>query len=480
MLAGARRQAVEQGVTVPLVRGIAEALPFPDQTFDRVLCDAAIDHLADPEHGIREMARVTAPDGRVVLTFVNYGGLSVRASRLVYRLGRAVGLMPPERATRQFWDSPVPIEHTFEGTLTNVQAMCRPYLELERAHGIFSGWGLPGWGRLLERQPSLREILPRLDRWAHDRPRHADCIVSVWRPRPQREWPIDEYHVRSTNPVYQRLLARERAYWGDARFAEFFRVQQPVATRIRHQAQTGDPARSWIADLAARGPFHRAAALGGDEEECETAWLEAGGSERLDVYDLSPDVLARVRGRLGPLADRVRLIESDLNFVTLPEGAYDCIWSSGALHCLVNLEHVFTQVERALRPGGLFAFTAFVGEPRLRYTPARLRKVNALLATVPARFRHTDEIVPPDAELALSPFKATRSRDILPLARARFDVVHEGLGARTCPLFLLIDLEGMARDAPALLARLLEAEETAGADPDLPPCLAYVVLRKRG
>ena len=29
----------------------------------------------------------------------NYAGLSVRASRLVYRLGRAVGLMPPESAT---------------------------------------------------------------------------------------------------------------------------------------------------------------------------------------------------------------------------------------------------------------------------------------------------------------------------------------------------------------------------------------------
>ena len=110
---------------------------------------------------------------------------------------------------------------------------------------------------MLERQPSLRQILPRLDRWAHDRPRHADCIVSVWRPRPQREWPIDEYHVRSTNPVYQRLLARERAYWGNTRFAEFFRVRQPVATRMRNRGQTGDPERSWIADLAARGPFRR-------------------------------------------------------------------------------------------------------------------------------------------------------------------------------------------------------------------------------
>ena len=481
MLAGARRRMAEQGVAVGLIRGIAETLPFSDQTFDRVLCDSALDHLADPEQGIREMARVAAAGGRVVLTFVNYGGLTVRGSRLVYRIGRALRLIPPEATAHQFWDSPVPSEHSFECTMANVHAMCHPYLELDRVHGISLGWRFPGWGGLLARLPWLRGSLPPLlDRVARARPRQADFVVSVWRPRPRSAWPADEYHVRPTNPVYHRLLARERSYWGGARAIEFRGTNHPVVAGIRNRALTGNPDRSWIQDLAARGPFRDVAVLGCDDEDWESPWFAAGGSEGLDVYDVSPDVLANVRSRLGPLAPRARLVERDLNFAELPQDGYDCIWSGGALHCLINLEHVFTQVDRALRPGGVFAFTAFVGDTRLQYTPARLEKVNALLATVPSRFRRVDEIVAPDPTWMLSPFQANRSRDILPLARARFDVLREALGARTFPLFLMLDLAGIVREEPALLARLLEAEDAAARDPDLQPSLAYLVLRKRG
>src|SRR5262245_9639209 len=109
MLDRARERMTLHGTAVTLIRGIAETLPFPDHVFDRVLCDSALDHLADPERGIREMARVSTPDGRVVLTFVNYGGITVRASRLVYRIGRALALLPPETKNQKlFWDSPVP------------------------------------------------------------------------------------------------------------------------------------------------------------------------------------------------------------------------------------------------------------------------------------------------------------------------------------------------------------------------------------
>src|SRR5436309_9190858 len=144
MLVAARRNVAQYSVRVGLIRGIAETLPFGDAMFDRVLCDSALDHLADPERGIREMARVTKPDGRVVLTFVNYGGLTVRASRTLYRVGRAVGLVAAESATTKLcWDGPVPVEHTLECTLANVRAVCRPYLELDRAYGLSLGWSCP-------------------------------------------------------------------------------------------------------------------------------------------------------------------------------------------------------------------------------------------------------------------------------------------------------------------------------------------------
>ena len=79
----------------------------------------------------------------------------------------------------------------------------------------------------------------------------------------------------------------------------------------------------------------------------------------------------------------------------------------------------------------------------------------------------------------LSPFCAVRSDEILEVARARFDVVHEGRAGALFPLFLLLDLPALEREEPALLGRLLRAEEEALADPRLRACGAYAVLRKR-
>jgi SAM-dependent methyltransferase len=480
MLSRARERMAEHGATVTLIRGIAETLPFPDHAFDRVLCDSALDHLADPERGICEMARVTRPDGRVVLTFVNYGGVTVRLSRLLYRMGRGLRLLPPEAENEKlFWDSPVPYEHNFECTVANVSDMCRSYLELDSAYGISIGWMLPGWGPLLERFPRLRDLMPRLDRIAHRHPALADFVVSVWRPRPRALWPVDDYRVRPNNPVYQRLLPREAAFWEKANYETFFAGAHDVTTRDRNLAYTGNAERTWIEDLAARGPFRSVAVLGCDGGQAETEWLRAGGSERLDVYELSSGVIAKVRARLGPLAAGVRFVPTDLNFVELPAGAYDLIWSSDCLHSITNLEHLYAQVARALRPGGLFAFQSYIGEPRLQYDASRLARVNAVLRTVPARFRHVETVVPPDVAWNMSPFQAIRSHDVLPLAHAHFTVVHEAHAGRLFPLSTMLDMRAIARDDPALLARLRQAEDDARTDPVMRPCSAYAVFCTR-
>jgi len=87
----------------------------PRTRFDRVLLDSAIDHLADPRLGIGEMTRVLKPDGRLVISFVNYESASMRLSRRLYGMARRLGVLPREK--RLFWHTPVPFEHTFECTI---------------------------------------------------------------------------------------------------------------------------------------------------------------------------------------------------------------------------------------------------------------------------------------------------------------------------------------------------------------------------
>ena len=50
------------------LRGPIEALPVDDGSFDVVLCAQVLEHADDPAAGVRELHRVTAPGGRVLLS----------------------------------------------------------------------------------------------------------------------------------------------------------------------------------------------------------------------------------------------------------------------------------------------------------------------------------------------------------------------------------------------------------------------------
>jgi len=176
---------------------------------------------------------------------------------------------------------------------------------------------------------------------------------------------------------------------------------------------------------------------------------------------------------------QLRLIETDLNFARLPPDAYDVIWSAGTLHHLYNLEHVLEEIDRALRPAGIFVVHDSVVERRHQYSERRIARVNALVSGMPARFRLEREPLAPVAPELLSPFCAVRSDDVLRLVRERFDILHERTTGYLAPLGHLLDLDAMEREAPELLARLRTAEAAGREDPGLRPWTAWLVCRRR-
>jgi ubiquinone/menaquinone biosynthesis C-methylase UbiE len=68
MIDVARAAAVTEGVSVEWRAGPAERLPFPDGSFDLVLCQFGLMFLTDRHAALLEMHRVLRPDGRAVLS----------------------------------------------------------------------------------------------------------------------------------------------------------------------------------------------------------------------------------------------------------------------------------------------------------------------------------------------------------------------------------------------------------------------------
>jgi ubiquinone/menaquinone biosynthesis C-methylase UbiE len=68
MLEAALKRAQARNVAVELHHGGAEQLPFPDASFDAVLCVQVLEYCADPATAVAEAMRVARPGGRLVLS----------------------------------------------------------------------------------------------------------------------------------------------------------------------------------------------------------------------------------------------------------------------------------------------------------------------------------------------------------------------------------------------------------------------------
>lgn len=82
MLARARRR-LKDGAR--LLQSRAEALPFPDGSFDVVVCTEVLEHTLDPVAVLRELLRVARSDARILVSIPSEVNID-RAKRWVQRL----------------------------------------------------------------------------------------------------------------------------------------------------------------------------------------------------------------------------------------------------------------------------------------------------------------------------------------------------------------------------------------------------------
>jgi ubiquinone/menaquinone biosynthesis C-methylase UbiE len=84
MLAQARHRAEESGRAVALREGDAQALPFPDGSFDTVVCTLSLCAIPNDQRAVAEMVRVLRPGGRLLL--LDHVAGSSRPVRAIQRL----------------------------------------------------------------------------------------------------------------------------------------------------------------------------------------------------------------------------------------------------------------------------------------------------------------------------------------------------------------------------------------------------------
>lgn len=169
-----------------MVRSIAEILPFADESFDRVICQGSLDHFADPEKFMREAARITKPDGRVVIALANFESVSCRLGRGVDTVKRRLGR--PRPSWRLYWQTPE--DHNVKGDLPYVRSLGSDALVVDRLWGISVLWLFSRYGHVLDLMPerAASGVWRALDAIAKRRPQDSDMIISVWRKPGAAPW----------------------------------------------------------------------------------------------------------------------------------------------------------------------------------------------------------------------------------------------------------------------------------------------------
>lgn len=66
------RERLPAGAGVTLVHGDAQSIPFPDASFDAVIFTEVLEHVPDDRRALREVRRVLAPGGALILTVPNH------------------------------------------------------------------------------------------------------------------------------------------------------------------------------------------------------------------------------------------------------------------------------------------------------------------------------------------------------------------------------------------------------------------------
>lgn len=81
----ARQHAQDAGITnVEFLCEEGEKIPFPDESFSKIICSEVIEHLIHPEPLLAEIRRVLKPGGRVVFTVPNLNSRGTIWKRACY------------------------------------------------------------------------------------------------------------------------------------------------------------------------------------------------------------------------------------------------------------------------------------------------------------------------------------------------------------------------------------------------------------
>lgn len=187
---------------------------------------------------------------------------------------------------------------------------------------------------------------------------------------------------------------------------------------------------TWFQRKYCQSP-RKSVSLGCGEAAAERQFLSMGAFETCVGYDLAETALqiGRVKAAREGIAG-LRLLIGDINSIALGDDQYDLVIGWMAWHHVADLEQIYDEACRALKPGGLLLLNEYVGPARFACTPTQSALMEEWLARLPVELKldlagrvRANCTPTPAIVAAIDPSEAIRSDEIVPLLEDRFTVL---------------------------------------------------------
>ena len=121
--------------------------------------------------------------------------------------------------------------------------------------------------------------------------------------------------------------------------------------------------------------------------------------------------------------DGISYERGDFNNLDLEPDRFEIVFFHQAMHHVKNLEVCIEQIQKTLKPDGLFYLDEYVGPSRDQWTDELVETANTVYRSFPREVRTSRRVPYPIEED--DPSEAIRSADIVPLVEAGFKIVEK-------------------------------------------------------
>jgi SAM-dependent methyltransferase len=211
-------------------------------------------------------------------------------------------------------------------------------------------------------------------------------------------------------------------------------MDHPTIRSLIYERVTGSASLNgveWFHKNFLSGPVDVALSLACGLGAFERYAVQAKIAERFSACDISPGAIetARREATRAGLDDVISYEVLDLNDDTLPPVAYPLVFGSSCFHHILNLDHVFEQVHRTLKPSGLLYIDDYIGPRQFQTEPHVTAIINRELSGLPEHYRRS-LYVEGDVINTYTPCTVAQLEEIDPSEAIRSDEIMEKLAKR--------------------------------------------------